>query len=268
MGVAGAVAASYPTLFEPGWLEVTETIVKLQHPRREPLRLVQLTDLHASSPKAMALIDEAIGRALAAKPDVACITGDFITARADTVAAQQYVQSLRELAKNIPTFAVFGNHDGGVWASRRRGFPDTSWVRRVIEESGIELLHNRFRSIEVRGEKIAFAGVGDLWADQLDARRAFAGATGAPSTILLSHNPDSKEVLAQAHWDLMLSGHTHGGQVRLPFWEEGFAPVVDKRYVSGLKAWEGRQIFVSRGVGNLAGVRFRCRPEVSVLAVT
>ena len=81
----------------------------------------------------------------------------------------------------------------------------------------------------------------------------------------MSHNPDSKEMLRRWPWDLLLSGHTHGGQVIIPFQGPRYAPVTDKRYVAGLKPWESRQIHVTRGVGNFAGVRFRCRPEVSLL---
>ena len=85
--------------------------------------------------------------------------------------------------------------------------------------------------------------------------------------VLLAHNPDSKDILGAYPWDLMLSGHTHGGQVIVPFDGPRFAPVEDKRYVAGLKPWGTRQIHVSRGVGNVGGVRFRCRPEVSLLSV-
>ncbi len=66
----------------------------------------------------------------------------------------------------------------------------------------------------------------------------------------------------------MLSGHTHGGQVILPFDGPRFAPVMDKRYVAGLGMWGERQIHVSRGVGNLHGVRFRCRPEINLLTLS
>jgi predicted MPP superfamily phosphohydrolase len=140
-------------------------------------------------------------------------------------------------------------------------------VERILEEAGIELLHNRSAAPEVRGSKINLVGVGDLWSDEIDADRAFADARRGRPTVLLAHNPDSKDELRRKEWDLMLSGHTHGGQVIIGYDGSRYAPVEDKRYVAGLKPWGTRQIHVTRGVGNIAGVRFRCRPEASVLAV-
>src|SRR5262249_30697043 len=163
------------------------------------------------------------------------------------------------------TFAVMGNHDGGDWAWRHFGNPSHRAVDHILEDAGIELLHNRSVQVEVRGARMNLVGVGDLWSDEIDERRAFADARGGMPTVLLAHNPDSKDELKRSPWDLMLSGHTHGGQVIVGFDGSRYAPVEDKRYVAGLKPWGTRQIHVTRGVGNIAGVRFRCRPEASVL---
>ena len=178
------------------------------------------------------------------------------------------MRALQRLSAVAPTFAVLGNHDGGNWARYRRGNSDTRFVERMLEESGITLLHNRSERVTVRGERLTLAGVGDLWSREIDGHKAFASVRGAEAVILLSHNPDSKDKLDSFPWDLMLSGHTHGGQVIVPLEGARYAPVVDKRYVAGLKPWGSRQIHVTRGVGNVGGVRFRCRPEVSTLIIT
>jgi uncharacterized protein len=83
----------------------------------------------------------------------------------------------------------------------------------------------------------------------------------------LSHNPDTKEQLKAYDWDVAFCGHTHGGQFRLPLIGTPFAPVKDKRFVQGLHFWEGRQIYITKGVGNLFGVRFNCRPEISLITL-
>ena len=99
----------------------------------------------------------------------------------------------------------------------------------------------------------------------MDARAAFSEVVLEHPIVLLNHNPDGKDAVGLYPWQLMLSGHTHGGQVIVPFLGPRYAPVDDKRYVEGLKPWGTRQIHVSRGVGNVWSVRFRCRPEVTLL---
>jgi len=262
---AGGLSLAYPCYVEPRWLEVTQTRVSLpRNSHWRPIRLLQMSDLHASRWVPLAMIGHAINLGLQQTPDFICLTGDFITGR-DSVDPLEYTRVLRRLSARAPTFAVLGNHDGGSWVGSRGGYADHRVVGRILEESGIELLHNRPARVEVQERKVTLIGVGDLWSDEIDGARAFSGVTSGETKVLLSHNPDSKEVLANRPWDLMLSGHTHGGQVIVPFAGAPFAPVWDKRYVAGLKPWADRQIHVTRGVGNLHGVRFRCRPEVSLL---
>jgi len=211
------------------------------------------------------MIADAVALALSVRPDLICLTGDYISHR-DVPDAPEYARTLRPLAEAAPTFAVLGNHDGGGWSANARGFRDHRYVERVLALAGIELLQNRPVRIEVRGQPLTLVGVGDVWAGDLEPETAFAGVRGdAAPSVLLSHNPDTKDQLADYPWHLMLSGHTHGGQVIVPLYGPPIVPVQDRRYVAGLKPWGARQIHVTRGVGNLLGVRFACRPEVAVL---
>ena len=123
--------------------------------------------------------------------------------------------------------------------------------------------------IQIRGQPVYVAGVGDLWAGELNAEKAFESRPSVGATrVLLAHNPDSKDTLRHQPWDLMLSGHTHGGQCDLVFFGTPFAPVRDRRYVRGLGKWNDRWIHVTAGVGNLHGLRLNCRPDVSLLTLT
>ena len=258
---------SYPCYCEPRWLEKTERRVHLTRARLDsPVRLLHLSDLHASFIVPQSLIQHAITLGLHEQPDLICITGDFITFRHD-FDRQVYVRAMQRLSAVAPVFAVLGNHDGGTWARKRRGNWDHTFVERMLEESGVRLLHNRSERVQVRGGALTVVGVGDLWSGEVVARRAFDGVRGKGPIVLLAHNPDTKDTLGSYEWDLMLSGHTHGGQIIVPLEGSRYAPVVDKRYVAGLKPWGTRQIHVTRGVGNVGGVRFRCRPEVSTLLV-
>jgi uncharacterized protein len=259
-------ASAYAFGVEPNWLELTVHKVKL--PCRNltsGVRILQLSDFHASPMVPWSLIQHSVEMGLRAKPDVICLTGDFVT-DATPFDSAAYTRILRPLSNAAPVFACLGNHDGGEWAAATvSGFDDSSAVRALLHGANISLLHNRSEVVRVRDQSIRFSGVADLWSDDLDSDLAFADVRQDDPAILLAHNPDTKDVLADKPWDLMLSGHTHGGQVVLPFLGERFVPIRDKRFIAGLKQWNGRQVYVTRGVGNIDGVRVNCRPEVTVL---
>lgn len=268
---AGAVlggAFGYFHGIEAEWLETTHTRISLPSAAGSRLRILHLGDLHADKRwVSLNYIRRAIAQGLAERPDVICLTGDFITARYDQFS--DYTQALQPLARSAPTFACLGNHDGGAWAGEGDGYPTTDAVRELLRASGIQLLHNLGSEFQVRGERWQIVGVGDWWAGECRAEEAFiktpprAGAR----RILLNHNPDAKAALRRHDWDLMLCGHTHGGQIGFPPLARYFAPVEDKRFIAGLYAWENRPLFITRGVGNLMGGRVFCRPEVSVLDI-
>jgi predicted MPP superfamily phosphohydrolase len=261
----GASTALYGAAVEPNWLRVTRTECPLPGlPAGQTIRVLHLSDLHASTVVPESLIERAIAAGMALQPDLICLTGDFVT-RARGYDRRWYVETLRRLPQVAPAFAVLGNHDGGRWAWRRRGFRTSREVATLLEESGITVLSNR--AVQLRETGLTLIGMADLWSGEMDAHAAFRAA-GAGPRLVLAHNPDTKDSLRAYPWSLMLSGHTHGGQVVWPFLGPRFAPVRDKRYVRGLKAWGGRWIHVSPGVGNVYGVRLNCRPEVNLLLLT
>ena len=263
--LATPAVAAYPFVVEPRWIEVTHRVVPLPGLRGcYRIRILHLSDLHASREIPLSRVDEAIRLGLACRPDLICLTGDYIT-RGIEVDAGAYARLLGRLSAAAPAFATFGNHDGGAWAVRMLGLPSTAAVREILAAAKIRILHNARQVIEVRGARVTLTGLGDLWAGELDPA-AFAGAAPAGPRVVLSHNPDSKDSLRDQAWDLMLSGHTHGGQVVLPFYGPPIVPVRDRRFVEGLHQWQGRYLSITRGVGGiLAGMRLGCRPEVSVV---
>ena len=250
---------------EPWWFEVTHHTVPLGL-GGEPVRLLQLTDMHAA-PMPLDYLRKTFRAGLELKPDLICLTGDLITTKYERW--EEYTALLAELSAAAPTFAILGNHDGGKWA-RFSGYTDTSRVRAMLEAAHIPLLHNRRERFVVRNHALDLVGLGDLWADEMEPVRAFKNWKREPEVpvVLLSHNPDTKDRLRNFAWDVMLSGHTHGGQLSLPLIGEPFAPIVDKRYVRGLYRWENRWLHISAGVGSLHTARFNCRPEVSLLTLT
>ena len=260
-----ACAPAYAFGVEPNWLERTTVRVKLPcRSLTSGVRILQLSDFHASPVVPFSLIENSMELGLAAKPDVICLTGDFVT-DATPFDHAEYGRILRRLSSAAPVFASLGNHDGGRWAASVGGLKDSNVIRALLAAAGVPLLHNRSETVRVRGQAIRFAGVPDLWSEPVDGDAAFANISADDPAILLAHNPDTKDILADRPWDLMLSGHTHGGQVVLPIVGERFVPVRDKRFIAGLKQWNGRQVYITRGVGNIDGVRVNCRPEVTIL---
>jgi uncharacterized protein len=248
---------AYAHYLEPEWLEIDRQPVRL--PGIEPgktIRIAQLSDFHSSDVVPNALIERSIEVALAQKPDLICLTGDFITHDKKWF-PDWYVPVLQRVQAKAPCVAVLGNHDLG-WASEPS-------KKHGLLVSAIEL-QNRWTEFTVRGQRLRIVGTGDLWSGWCAPELAFQDTPqdDVPQ-IVLTHNPDAKELMPDFRWDLMLAGHTHGGQVVMPVLDYSPAPVKDKRYIKGLKPWKDRQIYVSAGVGNLDGVRFNCRPQVSVL---
>lgn len=268
VSVAAAGTLSYAHFFEAHWLQKSLFTVPLSGGSRPAVKLLHLSDLHASPVVSLGYIGKAIDAGLNWKPDLICLTGDFITSQFKDLAG--YVEILRRLSQTAPTFASLGNHDGGRWAKEEGGYASVGWISELLEKSAIKLLHNQSAMTRVNGRDLNLVGLGDLWAEDLDARRGFAAnKANGNETILLSHNPDTKEHLGIFEWHLMLSGHTHGGQLRVPWMgATPFAPVRDKRFVAGLHRWDDRWIHITKGVGSVFGMRINCPPELSFLTLT
>ena len=266
LGLSALSGLSYMRFGEPNWIGTGRHAVPLAGGGAAPVKLLHLSDLHASEFVSLDFIEKAVRIGLEAQPDVICLTGDFITRLWDDW--EGYAKILALLAERAPTFACLGNHDGGAWSKLAGGYSSAADVREMLTRAGVTLLHNVSTQIAVRGRTLRLAGVGDWWAREMEPTLAFADVPTDAPTILLSHNPDTKAALAPFPWKLMLCGHTHGGQLDLPVIGTPFAPVTDHRFVRGLHRWEGRWMHITKGVGSLHGMRFNCPPEVSVLTLT
>jgi len=230
----------------------------------EGLRIVQLSDFHLYPYTQRDEIARAVSVANGLQPDIIALTGDFVTQHAPSI--DDLSPLLAGLNARLGVFAVPGNHD---WWSA------LPVVRRGLEGVGIEWLRNRSVSLGVNGALVHVAGVDDAWSGVPDLRGALesvstdAAERGEP-IVLLAHEPDPADAYAlDGRVSLQLSGHSHGGQVRLPLLGAPVLPMLARRYDRGLYRVRDMWLYTNSGIGVVAPpVRLNCRPEVAEFVLT
>jgi predicted MPP superfamily phosphohydrolase len=254
---AGAMAA-YPPLIERFAVDINEYNIFVPNlpAEFEGYRVLHFTDLHYGFLNPLYLVRRVIKVANLVKADVIACTGDYVKKKHTTSEIKKVWRELIKLEAKDGVYFVLGNHDH--WA-------DTGESLKQLEASGRSLRHKAV-SVERNGKRIWFAGAGDLWEDELGFDKALAGVPEGDCRIMLSHNPDSADTDFKERIDLMLSGHTHGGQVDIPFLGPPALPVKNKKYKSGFVKGGNCNLFISRGIGwSGPPVRFNCPPELALL---
>jgi len=267
-----ALGPVYATQVEPRWIEVTRLDVPLPGlpEALDRFTITQLSDLHLGPHVSGGDVRRSVEIANGLGADLIVLTGDFVYRSAGYSAA--CAQELASLRARYGVYAVLGNHD--VWT-------DADEVAGNLAGAGVVVLRNERRALEVGDTRLWLLGIEDtghtggffgdfrvIWREAADALAALLeGIAAKEPRLLLVHNPDFTEMLPEGRVDLAVCGHTHGGQVRLPFIG---APVVPscfgQKYVSGLVQGPSTLVYVNRGIGLIAPpVRFNCRPEITRL---
>jgi predicted MPP superfamily phosphohydrolase len=220
----------------------------------EGFRIVHLSDVHHSAFTSREQIARAVQTANRLKPDIVALTGDYISH--DRKFAAPCAELLGHLRASFGVYAVLGNHDH--WT-------DASLITDLFRAEGITVLVNEGMRFELNGAAFWLAGVDDTMVGLEDLSLALAGCSDDEMKLLLAHNPIILRRAARAGVDLVLSGHTHGGQVALRP-ERGSRSRARRRMLQGLGRQGDTQIYVTRGVGTvILPVRYGCPPEVSLL---
>ena len=253
---AGLVQVARAALAEPFQLTVESLEVGLRRlPRAlDGLRVVHLSDIHHSPFTSREQVERAVELANSLQPDVVALTGDYISHEREYVAP--CAEMLGRLRARAGVYAVLGNHDNWV---------DAALVTDLFRAEGIKVLVNEGMRFEHRGASFWMAGVNDTMVGLEDLPLALAGSRSDEMKLLLAHNPIILRRAARAGVDLVLAGHTHGGQVT---WrsERSASGRVRRRILRGLGRRGETQIYVTRGVGTVVlPVRYGCRPEVTLL---
>ncbi len=278
VGISGITLTNSGNLIEPQWVEITQHEISIANlpPAFEGFSIVQLTDLHHSSIVTLEYLQACFQQVVNLQPDLVVMTGDYINYQKKY--AQPVAQAIGEtiIEAGIPIYAVLGNHDhwnsdwnddwnddsdASAFPLRNRWKGDGLEVINALTAGGIKVLMNESALLQRGGDHLWLLGCGDLFAGNFDLERALGSL---PSTdeprFLLMHNPQPIESIAHHGFDLVLSGHTHGGQISLPF----VPPKVGNKYLAGLFYVGASRLYVCRGLG-VTGVpiRFMTTPEIA-----
>jgi uncharacterized protein len=264
MGLAAgaAAAAVYARWIEPRWLQLRRPLIHAQRlPRAlEGLTIGLLTDLHAGPLTPPGLIRRAVDVLRAARPDIIAITGDLSNDREGGFGP--VVAELARLRAPLGVYTVPGNHDHKLGIA--------SWHRAVAGTGTIHDLTNRSVLLALEGARLCVAGVDDYALGRPALH--LPPAEDRDFTVLLAHSPDQAERARRGEdaIDLVIGGHTHGGQIRLPvIGPPKSSSNHPELYESGLRRRPWTQVYTSRGVGMVRlPARFLARPEVAVLRLT
>ncbi len=253
---AGLLQTARAALSEPYMLTVERRAIGLSRlPQAlDGLRIVQLSDIHHSPFTGSEQIKRAVETANSLDPDIIALTGDYISH--ERAYAAPCAELLGRLRARCGVYAVLGNHDH--WT-------DAPLITDLFRAEGIRMLVNEGMRFEDRGASFWLAGVDDTMVGLEDLPLALAGSRDDEMKLLLAHNPIILRRAARAGVDLVLSGHTHGGQVTLRS-ERSASGKVRRRLLRGLGHQGETQIYVTRGIGTVVlPVRYGSPPEVSLL---
>ncbi len=252
----------YGSKIEPNWIEVVP--IQLAIPNLSPafneFKIVQISDLHSNRFMPAQRLDRIIKLVNQQKPDVIAITGDFITRHTD-FNSQKLEEKLSKLVPQISTLSVLGNHD-------HKGNA-TDKLKQALAHSNVTNLDNQVYVIERGTKKLVFAGVDDPYWGKPDLDRVIKLLPDDSAAILLVHEPDYIAKSAATHkFALQLSGHSHGGQIKIPFLNPLVLPYGGKKYFVGLNQVEDTLEYTNRGLG-MTGLplRINSRPEITVFTL-
>jgi hypothetical protein len=236
-----ALAASYTVIIERNIVQVNRYQIPIADlpPSFHGFTLAHLTDLHFSFLVSESFIENIVRRTNKLGVDIIVCTGDSVHRRNTTDETDKVWPILFKLEAKYGVYSVLGNHDH--WADVERSVYWLNKTGQNIRHAGKAIVRGR--------ERVFIGGAGDYWQDDLKIDQALDDSDEKDCRILLTHNPDSIDTDFNIKLSLVVSGHTHGGQVVIPFLGPPVLPVKNKRYSSGLITTSKAPIFISRGIG-------------------
>lgn len=264
-GVAALAAST--TLLEPNLPRVVLKEIAL---RRWPSQLdgftiALLSDFHYDPYFSVHPLRRAIGLVNALQPHLIALTGDFVSApmfgepaRA-AAAAEPCAELLRKMHAPHGLWAVLGNHDC---------YTDSKRVSSALRAAGIAVLTNQSVPIERDGARFWLGGVEDVLEESADVGATLRDVPSGEAVVLMAHEPDYADHVSAHPVDLQLSGHSHGGQIRVPYMRPFFLPELAKKYIWGLYKIHALTLYTNPGLGTVnLPLRMNCPPEITLLTL-
>jgi len=261
----GLITGLYSWQIEPFWLEFVKVKMPIQNLPKNLIgkTIMQISDIHVGNKFNYQYLIDSFKEAKLLQPDFVVYTGDFVSY--ETKEQFKQLEKVMEfVVKGTQgTVGVLGNHDyGGDWLEQEVADSVTS----ILENAGITILVNQQK--EMNGLNII--GIDDYWGMNFNPKKVMSKYDNKKANIVLCHNPDVCDLNVWNNYKgWILSGHTHGGQVKPPFLTPPILPVENKRYSAGkIDLNDGRTLYINRALGNLLQVRFNVRPEITIFKLS
>ena len=263
LGILGTalLGGLYAWQIEPFWLEFVRRKMPIRHlpGDLDGKVLMQISDLHVGNRFDYRYLIQSLEKAKAYDPDFVVYTGDYVTYESEEQ-LEQLEKVLQHAVKGKHgTVGILGNHDYGEGWSHQ-SVADQIAVR--LDKAGIQLLRNE----QVEMEGLNIIGFDDYWGLNFGPEEMMKAHKPDKANLVLCHNPDVCDLdVWYDYQGWILSGHTHGGQIKPPFLTSPTLPVKNKRYSSGeIDLYDGRTLYINRALGHIIQVRFNVRPEITV----
>ena len=266
-GAGATVVAADAVLVEPMRPIVVrkEICLKRWPARMDGFNIALLSDFHYDPIFSIHPIQSAVEMVNQARPDLVLLTGDFVTSpffgdRSRGLAnAEPCAQLLQKLQAVHGLWAVMGNHDAAAGAAQ---------VTAALQGAGVTVLSNAAAPIEHNGGRFWLAGVADVLQSSADLHSALQPIPSDEAVILMAHEPDYADYVARYPVDLQVSGHSHGGQMRLPLLPPLYLPPLGRKYINGMYSIRELSLYTNVGLGTInLPVRLNCPPEVTLITV-
>ena len=264
MGI-GFLSGLYTWKIEPFWLEFVHLKMPVKNLPKDLIgkKLIQISDMHVGDDFDYQYIIDSFKKTQKLNPDFVVYTGDYVSYKNHKQITQLKTVLKHAVKGKLGTVGVLGNHDYGKgWAESK--VADT--ITQVLNDFNIDVLRNEHKNYN----GLNITGIDDYWGTNFKPEQILNKINHKQANLVLCHNPDVCDLnIWHNYKDWILSGHTHGGQVKPPFLPPPMLPVKNRKYIAGkFNLQDGRTLYINRALGSIMSLRFNVRPEITIFELS